>query len=151
MRKGPVPRPYDSFYVPEPNTGCWLWTGWTGAAGYGLLKVNMRAERAHRVMWQHLRGPIPEGLVIDHICRVRSCVNPDHLRVVTPRVNALENSDSPSAHHIRKTHCKYGHPFDAANTYRYPTKSARGCRTCHREDMRRRNALARQAKLQPQD
>lgn len=94
---------------PEPNTGCWLWKGVLVRKGYGAASIKRdggwRTERAHRLVWERLRGPIPEGLVIDHMCRVRCCVNPDHLRAVTPRQNALENSVTITALNAAKRCC----------------------------------------------
>ncbi len=90
---------------PEPNTGCWLWTGGAMAPGYGVIQVAGRARLAHRIIWQELRGPIPDGMVLDHVCRTRPCVNPDHLRIVSPRINAIENSDSFAAKNAAKSCC----------------------------------------------
>jgi hypothetical protein len=80
---------YDRFiqkYVPEPNTGCWLWTGYVDRHGYGQFK-GAKQGSAHRWSYEYHAGPIPEGLQLDHLCRVRSCVNPAHLEPVTCRVN----------------------------------------------------------------
>ena len=111
--KGLTPRQrFDSHWIPEPNTGCWLWMKHLTPSGYGVFSVASSTNTgAHRAAWEFYRGPIPEGLVIDHICRVRSCVNPDHLRVVTRRINTLENSLSITALFAKKTHCKNGHPL----------------------------------------
>lgn len=69
--------------------GCWIWTACVEASGYGRMGWNGRATQAHRVSWSMWRGEIPKGLVIDHLCRVRSCVNPDHLEPVTAGVNSI--------------------------------------------------------------
>lgn len=69
---------------------CWLWTGYTNSCGYGLIKTrgdNQRARVVHRVIYESLIGPLPEGMVLDHLCRVRRCVNPDHMEVVSPEEN----------------------------------------------------------------
>lgn len=126
---------FDEKWIPEPNTGCWLWmAGGTTGHGYGAIRASdkRRTLRAHRVAWELYRGPIPEGLVIDHLCRVRSCVNPDHLRVVTMAVNATENSDSQSAKNKIKTHCPSGHEYSAGNTYQKNKETCRVCRACKR-------------------
>jgi hypothetical protein len=86
---------------------------------------------AHRWSYEALVGPIPPGLEIDHLCRVRNCVNPSHLEPVTKAVNILRG-ESMSARHARQTHCKSGHPFDAENT-RMTTDGQRRCRTCDRQ------------------
>jgi hypothetical protein len=99
---------FDEKWVPEPNTGCWLWMAYVNPAGYGRAsRTGTRSMApAHRVAWEIYRGPIPEGMVLDHICRERSCVNPDHLRVVTQRENLVApGSLSPTARHAAKTHC----------------------------------------------
>jgi hypothetical protein len=92
--------------------GCWLWTGKTDRKGYGLVMLHGRSLRAHRVMYEQRRGPIPPGLTLDHLCRVRSCVSPAHLEAVTNRVNVLRSA-GPSAENAQKTHCKRGHPLPA--------------------------------------
>jgi hypothetical protein len=115
------------FVFPEPNSGCWLWTG-ALHDGYGQFCIRTGlVRRAHRVCWELMRGPIPDGLQIDHLCRTPSCVNPDHLEPVTPRVNTLR-STSLSALNARKTHCLRGHPLDDANTRVY--RGQRNCRAC---------------------
>lgn len=92
-----------------PEAGCWIWMGAVGTGGYGYVygHKSRSASRAHRVFWERQRGPIPEGLYLDHVCRNRLCVNPDHLRAVTPRVNALENSTCVSALNARKKECPF--------------------------------------------
>ena len=71
----------------EPNSGCWIWVGNRNERGYGCMKVRGRQMKAHRVSWMAYRGKIPDGLQIDHLCRVRLCVNPDHMEVVTCKEN----------------------------------------------------------------
>ena len=95
----------DKRIEPIPESGCLVWTGSTNGGGYGQVMINWRAKRVHRVVWEMVRGPIPEGMVLDHVCRVRSCVNPDHLRIVTPRENAVTNSTGFAATNAQKTEC----------------------------------------------
>jgi hypothetical protein len=89
---------------------------------------------AHRWSYEHFVGPIPEGLHIDHLCRVRRCVNPDHLEPVTPKENYLRG-EGPTARNSTKTHCKYGHKFDKSNTSVYGGR--RHCNECGRRRQRK--------------
>lgn len=73
---------------------CWLWTAVTLPNGYGLVTINKRKIYVHRWSYEATKGPIPDGLVIDHLCRVRNCVNPDHLEAVTNQVNILRGYES---------------------------------------------------------
>ena len=127
--------------MPVTESGCWLWTGACTGSGYG----NFRSHAAHRIVYELLRGPIPEGLELDHLCRVVSCVNPDHLEAVTPRVNNLR-SMSPAALHAKKTHCPAGHLYDEANTY-VSEAGSRSCRSCGRDYHNRSNAMKRIAQI----
>lgn len=111
---------------------CWLWTGSVKPDGYGSLWVDGRIIGAHRVSYELLRGPIPKGHEIDHLCRVPGCVNPDHLEAVTHRENMLR-SKSPVADHARRTHCPKGHPLSGDNVYIGGKKYQRLCRTCRQE------------------
>lgn len=91
----------------RPDIGCWLWTGTISASGYGRLKRQGRDIFAHRFAYELLVGPIPEGLVIDHLCRTRSCVNPDHLEPVTHAENLRRGKGHPTLRPGKK--CKNGH------------------------------------------
>lgn len=126
-------------------TPCWQWIRGKLKSGYGCARYNKKNWRAHRLYYELLVGPIPDGLTIDHLCRNRSCVNPGHMEVVTQGVNTLRGF-SPSAIHARKTHCPKGHPFDEANTYVNPGRYFRGCRICRKEAVRAFNERKRIAK-----
>ena len=91
---------------------------------------------AHRVAYELTNGPIPDGLELDHLCRVRHCVNPSHIEAVTHRENTLRGT-GPIPHRARQSHCKHGHEFTPENTYRLPN-GCRHCRTCSIEWTRRR-------------
>ena len=67
----------------EKTDGCWLWTGYVTNVGYGRLNLHRQPTYAHRAMWEHKRGPIPDGMEIHHICGVKTCVNPQHMTLVT--------------------------------------------------------------------
>lgn len=118
----------------DEGSGCWVWTGRTrGSRGgeYGDLVIDGRRVAAHRAAYEAAVGPIPDGLVIDHLCRNRLCCNPEHLEPVTPRVNVLRG-DTIVARNAAKTHCQRGHAFDEANTIRTPDNRRR-CRECKRQ------------------
>lgn len=112
--------------------GCWLWTAGT-TRGYGMFSAIPDAEGkkhtrvAHRWLWEQVNGPVPAGLELDHLCRVRHCVNPDHLEPVTKRENILRGTGF-SARHAAKTHCPRGHAYDEANTGM--ARGQRYCRQC---------------------
>lgn len=111
----------------EPNTGCWLWTAYCNPTGYGRYSIQGRLFLSHRVAFFSMLSLRPEAsLVLDHKCRQRSCVNPAHLEQVTQKENMNRGL------HATKTHCKRGHLFDEANTYRSPSRIGRRCRACLR-------------------
>lgn len=112
---------------PSRNT-CLMWTAAT-RNGYGIFWDGRRMVKAHRWSYELVHGPIPSGLVIDHLCRNTSCVNPVHLEAVTDRENILRGV-GPSAEHARKTTCKRGHPFDYLR--KDPKRGRRQCRVCCR-------------------
>jgi hypothetical protein len=113
------------------DSGCWEWIGYRTKAGYSQLSIRGQMVLTHRYVWSRMVGPIPDGMFLDHQCRNRACFNPDHLRVVTPRVNSIENVvGSFWQIEAAKTHCPQGHPYDEANTYRRPATGARHCRAC---------------------
>ncbi len=109
------------------ETECWEWMGARNLKGYGQFKDGKQLG-AHRFSYRWFKGEIPEGLQIDHLCRNRACVNPDHLQVVSGRDNVLRGIGI-TANNARKMHCLQGHPYDLFNTYIYPNGS-RCCRIC---------------------
>lgn len=143
--------------------GCWLWTAgrfsgpWKFGTrpGYGCFKMRNRNQLAHRLAYQFLRGPIPDGLQLDHLCRVVNCVNPDHLEPVSASTNCKRGRNAErwralwasgielggTAKSSAKTECDHGHPFDIQNTgyYKHPrlgTRPWKYCRECHRTTVR---------------
>lgn len=124
--------------APEPNSGCWLWTGAVNPHGYAKIRIDGTDWLGHRLAYELFVGPIPRGLELDHKCRVRSCINPDHMEPVTGRENILRG-ESVSAQNARKTHCNHGHKFMPENTYVYPN-GHRVCRACKRRIDRTRYA-----------
>jgi hypothetical protein len=110
---------------------CWLWTARLNASGYGTFGVNgKRSTLVHRWSFENFVGPIPDGLVIDHLCRVRNCVNPDHLEAVTQRENILRGV-SRVAMHAKQTHCLRGHLL-AGDNLRLLASGERACRSCEK-------------------
>ena len=110
---------------------CWLWTGSCDGNGYARLYLSAMypVGLAHRYSYEMHKGGIPEGLHIDHLCRVRHCVNPAHLEAVTKFENTRRGMGVPAIN-ARKTHCKNGHEFTKANTYCAPGGNRRDCRRC---------------------
>ena len=147
-RRVPLMERLERNYVPEPNTGCWLWHGAANEWGYGHVCVRGavgdkgRNIGAHRLMYEQTRGPIPGGMHLDHLCRTPACINPDHLEPVTPRENTMRSPIAPAALNIRKTHCPAGHPYNDVNTNTDPS-GRRRCRACRRDGMRHLNARRR--------
>ena len=118
------------------NGYCWEWTGYKNPQGYGKINtINQIVKLTHRVSYEYFKGPIPEGLELDHLCRVPRCVNPDHLEAVTHQVNNMRGF-SPSALAARKTHCPQGHPYDLFNTV-YEKSGFRRCHICKKANQRK--------------
>jgi len=115
---------------------CWLWLGSRYLSGYGMLSIKSRATPAHRVSYQEFVGRIPEGFQIDHLCRVRHCVNPNHLEPVTQQENLRRAPYTASDLQRSKTHCPQGHFYAGENLYVTPT-GGRACRACRSEHTRR--------------
>lgn len=129
------------------STGCWVWTGARTKGGYGITGVRSLSRSsgftqttAHRKVYQLLVGPIPPGLQLDHLCRVRGCVNPAHMEVVTQRENLLR-SQGCAAVNARKTECNRGHPLSGQNLA--VTARGRECRVCVHASQQRVNARRR--------
>lgn len=122
--------------------GCWLWTGYR-SGGYGMMMRDGKQVGAHRVAYELLVGPIPVGLQVDHLCRVRHCVNPAHLEPVTREENIRRGilAERRGAHERAKTHCKQGHEFTPESIVNR-SRGGRDCKVCHRlrEERKRRAA-----------
>lgn len=121
---------FEEKVIKDPNSGCWLWTGAIQSKGYGMLWLGGDDfMTAHRFSYEHFVGAIPVNLQLDHHCRTRSCVNPNHLEPVTLLENLIRGVKA-------RTHCPHGHEFTLENTYARIDKRGRNtrqCRTCRRD------------------
>jgi hypothetical protein len=108
---------------------CIVWGGYISDRGYAIFGRSKGTRFLHRIAYEWARGPIPEGMALDHLCRNRACVNPDHLEVVDGRTNNLRG-EGPAAKNAIKTHCPQGHEYSPENTHVY--KRQRMCRKCRR-------------------
>lgn len=128
-------------YTAVAPSGCWEWTGAIDRNGYGRIRVNGKLDRAHRASYETHVGQIPDGLHIDHLCRNRRCLNPDHLEPVTPAENVRRGEG-----HGSETHCPEGHPYAGDNLYEHTDRhgyTRRMCRACNVERGRRLRARRR--------
>jgi len=118
------------------ETGCMNWTGSRKGNGYGEVSLKPAGKfLVHRVAYTIANGPIPPGLVIDHLCRNPQCVNPEHLEAVTNRENTLRGAAMQNgAHNAAKTHCPQGHEYAGENLYVH--NGHRSCVECKRERVR---------------
>ena len=115
---------------------CWLWSGYIQPHGYAVVKTGHREKQyAHRVAYELTHGSIPDGLVIDHLCRNRACVNPSHLEPVT-RGDNVRRGEGVSSHLADRPACTLGHAFTPENTR--VTSRGRRCRACDRLYHRRK-------------
>lgn len=125
--------------INKVDSGCWEWTGYVKPNGYGqFAQPGSQIVYAHRWIYAAIKGEIPEGYDIDHLCRNRKCVNPDHLEAVTRLENLKRSPIYRGNVKSAMTHCPSGHPYDESNTYNVPGRSHRLCRKCRYE----RNKLA---------
>lgn len=114
---------------------CWRLPGKLTSEGYSQFRSDGLHYLGHRAIYEHLIGPIPEGLTLDHLCRHTWCVHPNHVDPVTCQVNTLRGV-GPTAWNARKTKCPNGHPYDTKNTF-IDKNNRRHCRICSREAVRR--------------
>ena len=119
------------YSMPLPWSGCTVWTGPQNGNGYGVLNWKRKRIGAHRVAFQLSGQSIPDGMQLDHLCRVRCCVNPAHLEAVTGKENSLRGI-GPTAKNAKKIFCKHGHEFVKANIMP-SSRPERNCRMCKLE------------------
>lgn len=108
----------DERIMPEPMSGCWLWTGAITVRGYGHVRLGGTMHRAHRAVYRAVRGDIPQGLELDHLCRVLACVNPGHLEPVTHLENVRRGLRA-----VKQQICRRGH-------HREQSWNGHGCKVC---------------------
>ncbi len=148
--KGSPPKiEYDEAPCPRSDLDgpCFIFRGRKNEDGYGMVHANKKSVSVHKYVWERDNGPVPNGLEIDHQCRVRACCNTNHLRVVTHKVNVTENYVRVSAN-SRKTHCPQGHEYTVENT-RWKFRNGwkmRDCRKCDADTQRERKRRAKIAK-----
>lgn len=123
--------------TPVPDTGCHLWLGSVRRDGYGATSVRgITGIAVHRLVYWVRNGKIPRSSVVDHLCRVRSCCNPDHMEIVSDAEN-IRRGISPSAISARRTHCDKGHEFTKENTIIRSGSDGRRCRICAKNRYKR--------------
>jgi hypothetical protein len=117
---------------------CWFWTGYKNPKGYGKITVNYKPIMAHRYSYEYYIDSIPKGLVLDHLCENKDCVNPAHLEPVTNQENLIRGKvgQKNAIHHKSKTHCKNGHEYTEENTKYIQRKTGyirltRSCVKCY--------------------
>lgn len=124
----------EAMSIPVPMSGCWVWLANTTQDGYASMWWQGITRRAHRAIYEEVKGPIPAGLHIDHICRVRCCVNPDHLRAVSPQFNVLVG-ETVTAKNAARRACVAGHKL-AGDNLLLVAGGRRQCRECGRRRAR---------------
>lgn len=136
--KGHRGKPIEDYIIPEPNSGCHLWIGASDTNGYGTKSRFGKRWSAHRLVYEMEHGEIPKGLTVDHLCRVRSCVNTRHMEIVTQKENNLRGF-SPVALNFKKKFCP-----KCLGTYTERKNNRRICVNCNRISERNRYAIKKQ-------
>lgn len=124
------------------DDGCWIWNAALNNDGYGIFNFELKCIKAHKFSYIHFKGQVPDGLEIDHKCRVRNCVNPDHLEAVTHAENVRRGDVGKLVGQRKKeiTHCPRGHEYNLDNTYLQKTmtgKKHRSCKICRAQAVKK--------------
>ena len=127
----------------EDANGCWLWQRCVQKDGYGTVHYHSKTYLAHRLFYELFEGPMPAGLEIDHLCRVRNCVNPKHLEPVDHQTNMdrgdySANGPRIAAFHSSKTHCAQGHSYSGDNLQIHKNGKWRICVACKRKSRKKK-------------
>ena len=152
QQKSPLLSRFMDKVATEPSTGCWLWTGALSSDGYGSFRAWGKAVLAHRFSYEAFRGALPPypQYEADHVCRVRSCVNPFHLEFVKHHENVKRGNLNLVAKKVSgsKTHCKFGHEYTKENTYLFMRSHGlqRQCVICRKAASDKSNAKKKLAK-----
>lgn len=137
---------FHHYAMPEPNSGCWLWTGTIEWHGYGRICVKTKHIYAHRFAYSTFRQAVPVGLELHHRCHNRACVNPDHLETIDPahhvHLTLHETAVLRSNFKRNQTHCMRGHPLSDENL-RITKRGQRACKTCARDRSAKKYAATR--------
>lgn len=131
LRQFPIGQRWRQFFTVGESTECWLWRGSKTADGYGHFNALRKHHLAHRGVYNLLKGEIPPGMQLDHLCRTRLCVNPNHMEVVTQQENIRRGKTGENMR--SRTHCRRGHEYNEENTA-HPRKNPkwRDCKLCRK-------------------
>jgi len=127
------------------ESGCWIYHGRISHDGYAVAWLDKKHVRVHRVFYELRNGKIPPGLECDHLCRVRNCVNPDHIQPVPGYINGVVRGEGIAANNAKKNTCKNGHVFDRIRPWGVQGKLVRNCSICEAAGLRIRRARKKAA------